>query len=154
MTRGDELAVLSAERAVVDSELHHDRGRISGNVRQCGAILVIDNGFADEDFFEARDAHNVARVRFGNFHTLETLKVKDGGDFAGRFDAVAVNAHCGIADFDFTGENLAERNSTEVIAIVEIRDELLKTFAGAGAGRRDVLDDRIKKRLHARGWIV
>ncbi len=49
MPGGDELAVHARERAVVDGELHLNRGRINGHERERGAVLRVRDGFADED---------------------------------------------------------------------------------------------------------
>ncbi len=37
---GDQLAVLAGERAVIDGELHLNRGRIDGDERQGRALLA------------------------------------------------------------------------------------------------------------------
>ena len=54
VARGDELAVLAGERAVVDGEFHLDGRRINRDVRQRRARLGIANRFADEHVLETR----------------------------------------------------------------------------------------------------
>src|SRR6185503_11776648 len=62
--------------------------------------------------------------------------------------AVAVDANGGLAHRDFAGVNLAERDSSEVIGVIQVRDEELKAIAGEGARRWDVFHDGVKKRFH------
>ena len=74
MTRGDELAVLAGERAVVDGEFHLNRRRIDRHERQRGARFRIADGFADEHVFEAGQADDVAGVRFREFRCASCLR--------------------------------------------------------------------------------
>ena len=148
VARGDELAILTGERAIVDGELHLNRRRINRDVRQRGAQLGVAYGFTDEHFLEAGEADDVAGMRLLNLDALHALEVIDRGDLVLRDFTVAVAADGGIADFNFAFVNFSERDTAEVIAVVQVGHEQLKTFAGLRARRRDVLDDGVEERLH------
>ncbi len=92
VARGDEFAVLSGERAVVDGEFHLDRRRINRDVRQRRARLGIADRFADEHVLKTGEADDVARVRFLNLDALHAFEMVDRGDLALGDFAVAVTA--------------------------------------------------------------
>ena len=68
--------------------------------------------------------------------------------FAFGSSAVAVNADGRVAHLDFAAVNFPERDTAEVIGVIEIGDEHLETFDRRGARRRDVFDDGVEERLH------
>src|SRR6185369_3193625 len=76
VARGHELAVNTGERAVIDGEFHLDGRRIDRHERQWFALDTVGNRFADEDFLEAGQPDDVARVSFSNlnaFHPFEMI---------------------------------------------------------------------------------
>src|SRR6185369_9097281 len=79
---------------------------------------------------------------------FEALEMVDHRYLARDFGAVSVNANGGLAHRDFTGVNLSERDSSEVIGVIQVRDEELEPFACEGARRRDVFHDGVKERFH------
>ena len=85
---------------------------------------------------------------FRDFYPLQTLKMKQRGRFGAALVAVAVDANERIADLDLAAENFAQRNSAQVIRVIEIGDEQLQSRSGHGARRRNVLDDGIEQRVH------
>ena len=82
VARGDELAVLPGERAVVDGEFHLDGRRINRDVRQRRARFGVADRFADEHVLETGEADDVARVRLLDFDALHAFEMEDRGDFA------------------------------------------------------------------------
>src|ERR1022692_4198264 len=147
----DELAVLAGERAVIDSELHLDRRRVNRDVRQSRARLRIANGFTNEDVFKAGKANDVAGVSFLDLDALHAFEVEDGRDFVLGDFTMAMAADGGIAQLDFAFVNFSEGDTSEIIAVIQIRDQHLETIARLGAWRRDVLDDGIEERFHRAG---
>ena len=77
MARGDELAVLAGERAVVHREFHLNRRRIDRDVGQGGARFGVADRFADEHVFKASQADDVAGVRFLDFDPLHAFEMED-----------------------------------------------------------------------------
>ncbi len=62
-------------------------------------------------------------------------------------------ANGGVADFDFALVNFAERDTSEVIGVIEIGHEHLEAVAGLGARRRNVLHDGVEERFHRAGDV-
>src|ERR1017187_8994932 len=151
MAGGDEFAVSARERAVVDGELHLDRGRIEFGPRHGLAFLAVAQRLADGEFLETRDADDVARLTVDDFAGLEAAKFPDlrhGGAFA---LAVFVNAHDGVADLDGTAGDLADGNTTHVITPIEVTNEHLEWRLNVGCRGWDVLQNGFKQRRHAIG---
>src|SRR5262249_18520976 len=151
MPRSDELAVVAGERTVVDRELHLDRRRINRYVRQRSAQFRIANRFADEHFLEAGQPDDVAGVRFLNLDALHAFEMIDRGELALADLSIAMPADGGFAELHLAFVNFSERDTPEVIAVIEVGHEQLKTVTGPSARRRDVLDDRVEQRLHCAG---
>ena len=91
MARGDELAVLSGERAVVDGELHLNRRRIDRHERQRRRGLRSREIVSPMNTSSKPvDADDVAGVRFLDFDPLHAFEMEDHGDLALGLAAVAV----------------------------------------------------------------
>src|SRR5205807_4670218 len=69
-------------------------------------------------------------------------------DHSPRMAAIAVDADDRVANYDATTDNATERNSYEVITVIQIRDEHLKEWLARNFWRRHVLHDRLKERRH------
>src|SRR6266511_3418882 len=54
----------------------------------------------------------------------------------------------GVPDYDATTDDAPERNSSQVIAVIQIRDEHLKERLARNFWRRDMLHNRLEKRRH------
>ncbi len=147
------LPSLPASGLSFDGEFHLDGRRIDRDVGQRGARFGITNGFADEHVFEAGEADDVAGVGFLDFDTLHAFEMEDGRDFVLGDFAMAVTADGGITEFHFAFVNFSERNTSEVIAVIEICHEHLETIAGFRAWRRNVFRDGIEQRFHGAGDV-
>src|SRR5207247_4817856 len=62
--------------------------------------------------------------------------------------AIAVNADDGVTNCDATADDAPERNSSQVIAVIQIRDEHLKEWLARNFWRRHMLHNRLKERRH------
>src|SRR5206468_6992857 len=69
-------------------------------------------------------------------------------DCSALMAAIAVDTHDRIADCDSTADDTPERNSSEVITVIQIRDEHLKEWLARNFWRRHMLHDRLKERRH------
>ena len=154
MPRGDELAVLACERAVVHREFHLNRRRINRDVRQRRTHFAVGDGFTDENLLEARDAHDVARVRLVDLDALHALEVVEHGDLAFGNLASAMTTNRRITHLDLAFVNFPERDTSEVIGVIQVRDEQLKTFARFRTRRRDVFHNRVEQRLHRAADVI
>ena len=67
--------------------------------------------------------------------------------------SVAMNTNDLIAHLHFAADDFAESDTTEVIVVIEVRDEHLE-LAGVRAGRRNVFDDRVEERFHVVGRLL
>jgi hypothetical protein len=130
-----------------------DGGRINGHERQGLPSNVVRDRLADEDVVESGHANDVAGVGFGNFDALESFKMENRGNLARRFAAVAVQAGRLVADFGFAAVYFAEGDTPDVIGIIQVGHQHLEFHPGMGAGRGDVFNDGVKKRLHGRALL-
>ena len=78
----------------------------------------------------------------------EALVAEKSGHVPAVALPVLADAHDGIAHADASADDAAEDNAPEVIAVIEIRDEHLEIAHRGRGRRRDVLHDRLEKRLH------
>jgi hypothetical protein len=92
VARGDEFSIVARQWAIVDGELHLNRGRINRHEGQRHAVFGIGDGFADEDVFETGQADDVAGVSFGDLDSFEPFEMKDRGDFGETLSAIAMDA--------------------------------------------------------------
>src|SRR5262245_51458796 len=78
----------------------------------------------------------------------------DASDLAERLRAVPVNADCRLTDLDPAGVDFAERDPAQVVAVIEVGDEELETFAGEGARRGDTPHDGLEERPHRGPGVI
>jgi hypothetical protein len=124
-----------------------------GNVRQRRTVFAVGDGFGNENFFKAGQAHDIAGMRFRNLNALHAFEVVNHRYLPARNFAVAMAANRGITHFDFSLVNFTKRNSPEVIAVIQIGDEHLESVTGARARGRDMFGNGVKQRLH-RGAVI
>ena len=124
-----------------------------GTKRKRRAFGTVGDGLSDERAFKAGKPDDVTGVRLGNFDALHALEMINGCDLADFLVAIAVDASAGIADLDLAANDFAQRYATDVFGVIQVRDEHLETFAGMRAGRGNVFNDRIEKRLHGSAGV-
>src|SRR5262249_45941895 len=82
------------------------------------------------------------------FYLLQSRVGKKRRDGSALMAAIAVDANDRVADCDATADDTPKRDSSEVIAVIQIRDEHLKEWLARNFWRRHVLHDRLKERCH------
>src|SRR5215831_8120026 len=82
------------------------------------------------------------------FDVLQTRIGKKRRDRSPLMTAIAVNADDGISDCNATADDAPERNSSQVIAVIQIRYEHLKERFPRNSWRRHVFRNRLKERRH------
>ena len=65
-----------------------------------------------------------------------------------------MNANNRIADRDASADDSAKRNTAQIIAVVEIRNEHLEVRLRRDLRRRDIFDDRLEERSHIFAVLV
>src|SRR5260221_3371619 len=148
-----QLTVDACQRTVIDGKLHLDRWRVNWFERERHAVHRIGNGFTDENILETGQTDDVAGMGFGNFNPFKAFEVENRGNLRLALSAIAVNTDRAVPHFDFAAVDLTKRDSAEVIRVIEIGDEQTEAFSRVGSRRRDVLDDRVEKRLHRSGHM-
>ena len=151
VARSDKFSILTRERAVVDGELHLNGGRINRHERNRNGRVRISNRFADKHIFKTGHTANISGVRFGDFDSFHSFEMEQHRAFTFGLRAVAVNANQRVANFDLAAKNFAERDSSEVIRVIQIRNEHFQIRASLCAWGRNIFNNRIKKRLHRGG---
>ena len=145
---GDVFAFGAGEWAIVDGELHGDRGGVDRLIRKGFDAFTIGDGFADLDFVEASQADDIAGMSFVDLNSGHALVVENRADLPFDLGAVATFEDDLLCHADFTANDFAESDPAEVVAIIEIGDQQLEIVTGVGAWRRDVFHDRVVERLH------
>src|SRR5207248_10347561 len=82
------------------------------------------------------------------FYLLQSRIGKKGRDCSALMAAIAMDADDRVADPNATANDTSERNSSKIIAVIQIRDEHLKEWLARNFWRRHVLHNRLKKRRH------
>ena len=114
--------------------------------RQRRGGLGRGDGLADRDPLEAGQGHDLAAVGRRGFDALQAVEGVELRHL-GRLEAsVPLGDGDGLAHRDAAGEDPADAEAAEVVAVVEVRDEELQNGLGAPARRRDVLQDRLEER--------
>src|SRR5437867_5458647 len=136
------------KRRVVDQNVHANRRRIDIYELKRRPFFAVCEGFADIHSLETGKPNDVAGGRVFYFHLLQSRIGKKGRDRGPFMTAIAVNADDGIPDCNATADDAPERNSSEIIAVIEIRHEHLKEWLAGNFWRRHMLHNRLEKRRH------
>ena len=145
--RGDVLALLAGERAVVDGKLHLHGGRVDFHERQRFKLRGADQRLADINVFNARghadDAAGGAAFRVvggeagvaEGFHHLRLL-----------LGPILAQQPDGVAFLDAAAEHLAHGHAADVVIPLDVGNEHGKRCLWIGLGLGDELDDFIEQR--------
>src|SRR6478609_4942917 len=150
LARGDELAFLTDERAVVDAELHLEGRRVDLGEGE-GVLLFADGErVADVDVLEAGETDDVAGDRLLNLALAEAGELENLGDLGADLLARFRVAHHEdrIANLDDAAEDLADRDTADVVAPIDVGHEHVEGLFRLRERRRDVVDDRLEEGSH------
>src|SRR5213595_1873305 len=147
MPRRNKFSVATGKRRIVDQNVHANRRRIDIHELKRRTFFAVSKSFADVNFFETSEA-DVAGGRVFYFHLLQSRICKKRRDSSTFPATIAVNADDRIADRDASADDTPERNSSEIIAVIQIRHEHLKKWLRGNLRRRDMAHDCFKKRRH------
>ena len=120
LARGHELSFAAAERRAVDQEVERDGRLVDRDRRKWLYILIVDDGFADEDIGESGDEHDVTRLHFGRLLFLESAECVHLGDLArAGFTARLLHEH-GVTHLERTVVDAGDRETTEKVVVAEV----------------------------------
>src|SRR6266478_492127 len=124
----DKFSLAPGKRRIVDKNVHPNRGWIDVHELKRRAFLAIDQGFADVNFLKAGESNNVAGGRMFDFDLLQSGVGKQRGDGGPFPPTITVNADNRVASSDAPADNSSERNSSQIIAVIQVRHEHLKKW--------------------------
>ena len=148
LARGEELALTACQRRIVYADFHRDRRRVDINKWQGLALFGIDQRLADVDLFESTDAHNVSGQCLLNLHFFQPFVGKNSSDLGFLLLTIFVDTNNGLSHLNLAADNASVSDTTEVVAIVEIRHQHTEKIHVGFGWRRDVFHDRLVKGLH------
>src|SRR5437762_609482 len=154
MTCRDKFSFPAGKRRIVYQNVHANRWRIDIHELKQRTFFAVSKSFADVNFLETSEANDVAGGRVLYFHLLQSRICKKRGDSSTFPTAIAMNTDDRIADRDATADDTPERNSSKIIAIIQVRHEHLKKWLRGNLRRRDVAHDCFKKRRHVVAVVV
>src|SRR5206468_9745724 len=114
----------------VNQNVHANRRRVDiDKLKRC-PFFAVGEGFADINFLESGEPNNIARGCVLYFDLLQSCVGKKRRDRSTFPVSIAMNADDRIADCDASADDTSERNSSKVIAVIQIRHEHLKKWIG------------------------
>ena len=109
-------------------------------------ILGVSHGLAYRDSFYAGQCDDISGLCLLDWDLLQPLETVELRDLC-LFDRTAQLAHRDrVADCDFPGENAADRNPTDIVAVSEVGHEDLEAVLDLGLWRRNGLEDLLEQR--------
>src|SRR5450755_538712 len=125
VTRSNELPFTSGERRIVYQNPHSDGRRINVDKLQRWMFFAIGQRFADVNFFKTGQTDNIPNAGVLQLHLSHSGEGVEPGNAGALATAIAMDANDRISDTDATADNAAKGNASQVVAIVEIRNEHL-----------------------------
>src|SRR5262249_7941675 len=116
--------------------------------------IRMSHGFADVDTFDTCNGQNIAGPpnRFVDaFQAFERIQFRDAGFFNRALEFGEADI---VTESKRAVKNAPNRESTEVVAVVEVRDKQLKHSVGIARRIWNLVDDRLKQRPQIVRWIV
>ena len=148
MAGGDELAVASGKRGVIDREGHLDGRRADLDKRQRLHTVGVADRLADRDVLDAGNTDDVAdRGGFG-CDALKSVNLIDIDDLSliGVLVAVIIGDHDLLILPDGAALNASDRDASDIFVVIDGGNEHLQLFLRFAFGSRDVVDDQIQQR--------
>ena len=154
LSAGDELALLTGQRRIVDLESHADGGLVDGQARQGLDLFRIAKCVGDAYAVDARDGDDVTGTSLGHFDPLqpsETQYLQDAGivrlvQFVDTHDR-HVGAHRAAVD-------AADADGADIARIRQRADLHLERAVWLHLRRRHIRDDGFEQRRHVPARLV
>ena len=154
MTGGDILAFLACKRRVIDGNGHFERrlGDLD-KFQRLGSVVLAD-GITDGDVFTAGEADDIADGCFFYRNTAQTVDLIECLDSGALCLCVGIMV---VADGDFfidmkhTALNASDGDTTDIIVVVDGRNEHLQRTFVVTLGCGNVIENGLKQRLEVFG---
>ena len=146
IARRDVGAFASCERRSIHCERHCDGRLVDHNRRQRCRIDWIRNRLPDRDSFHSSDGDNVAQHCFRNVRPLQSGKGKQFSDLGLVQRSIALGDNHVFARVHRSIEHARDRQTSEEIAVIEIRDQNLQRPGWIALRQRSRLQNRVKQR--------
>ena len=149
MTTRDELTFLPRKRGIIYNEIHGDRR--FRNLLELDRFRCFRRAerVSDLKIRNAGDGNNRADSRFFYLHLIQTLKFIKLADF-GLYHAIRfmmidnhhfiIHAKCSVID-------LSDTDPTNILIIINRRNQHLRRCIRISNGRRNVIDNRVQQRF-------
>ena len=154
VARGDVLAFAAGHGRGVDREHHRERGLVDVEDGEADRSEGVADRLADVDFGEARESHDFTGAGFFHLTPGDFLEGEEFGDL--RSHCAAVPAHQGdvFARLHRPFEDAADGEASEIVGVVEVRDEHLQNLVRIAAGLGHGLDDGFEEGFEALHFLV
>ena len=148
MARSNKFALGARQRAGVHHKVHGQRWLVHAQHWHAHGVFFVANGYADADFVNARNNHDVARFGFLLRHALQAFEAEQ-----------LVDAPCGDLGFvvhhgnlhtraDFAVQNAPDAKATCVVVVIQLRNLQLQGGVGIAAGLGRVFQNGFKQHAH------
>ena len=151
MAAGDIFSVFAGQRRIVDVESHGDRGlgdllerdghRIIHRAQRIADMKIIDTGDSD-------DRSDAGLLHFDAAKALELIELTDL-DLAVNIGIVVVDDHTFLIHTDLAVVHFADADTAYIFIVVDGADQHLCARFGVSFRRGNIINDGLKKRLHA-----
>ncbi len=145
---GDELAIASGERPVIDAKGHVNGRLVNRDNRQRAGLVGTGNGIADINGIQA--GHRADITCFDRIHLLtpQTFEYMQVHYLLLRMATLRINHRHRLAFRKFTGKKPTHRYTADIIGIFQKRHQHLRRGVRHIGRRRNVVDNRIENRTH------
>ena len=148
LARSNEFAFRARQRAGVHHKVHGQSRLVHAQHRHANGVFLVANGYADADFVNARNNHNIARLGFVQRHALQAFEAEQLVDAPCGDLFIVVhhgNLHPGA---DFAVQNAPNAKATGVVVIIQLRNLQLQGGVGIAAGLGRVFQNGFKQHAH------
>src|SRR6266446_9761856 len=135
MPGSDKLSFAPCEGRIVHQNTHSNRGRIDIDELQWCALLPVGKGFADVSSLESGETDNLTGARMFYLHLLKACVGEERCNRGALAPLIAMNANDGIAHAHAPTHDSSEGDSSEIIAVIQVRHEHLEKRVGRSLRR-------------------
>src|SRR5581483_2386386 len=147
VARGNVAAIFAGKWRCVHREQHGDSRFVDDDVRQRNWIFGACDCLANSDAFDAGNRDNVAQHGFRDVGALEAREGEQFRDFGGLKGAIQLGDAYFFSGPQGSVEHPSNRQTSQVVAVIEIGDQDLQWPNGIALWSGDCLQDSLEQRL-------
>ena len=148
LAAGHKLAFGAGQRAGVHHKVHGQGGFVHTQHRHAHRVVFVANGYADTDFVNTGNNHDVARFGFVLRHALQAFEAQKLVDAAGGDLLVVVHHRHLHARFDTAVQNAADTQAAGIVVVVQLRNLQLQRCVCIAAGWWRVFQNGFEQHAH------